>query len=68
MCYIPDNYSAWSAHDAQQEREWGENRRNLPVCEVCDGTIDDDYAICLGEYWYHEDCFMDTYRKSVPFD
>ena len=69
MYYIPDNYSSWSTYDSQKEREWEETRSRLPVCEVCGGTIDDEYAICLDDdYWYHEDCFRDNYRKAVPFD
>ena len=51
-------------HEAEQE----EALKKLPLCEICEERIQDEYGICIDGTWYHEECFNNEYRKSISFD
>ena len=59
--YVPDNYDAWEAHDAEQQA-WL-NRR--PKCEKCGEPIQDDYLYDLDGIILCEECMNHDYRKNA---
>ena len=59
--YIPDNYDQWEAHEAKQDK-WLEQ---LPECEHCGKTIQDDFYYEINDAVLCEDCLNDNYRKRT---
>ena len=59
--YIPDNYDAFSAYDAEQQRQLA----RYPVCEFCDKTIQDDYFYIINDESICEECLCREFRRSV---
>lgn len=55
----PDNYDAWSQHDAEQER----GASKLPKCYGCDEPIYDDVLYDIDGDLYCERCMKDRFRK-----
>lgn len=48
-------------HDAEAEAwAW----ENCPICDECGEPIQDDYAYCIGDAWYHEEC-IEQYRRRM---
>lgn len=58
---MPDNYSMWKRHEAEQEA-W---LSRLPVCEYCDNPIQDDYYFEIGGGIICQDCLDAFFRKNV---
>ena len=59
--YIPDNYDAFEAHDAEQQEKYDK----LPECSHCLEKITDDYAYIIDEECVCEDCLKTHYRKPI---
>lgn len=59
--YIPDNYDVFAAHDREKERRLS----NLPKCEYCGNTIQDEYFYIINDENICEDCMKSEFRKSV---
>lgn len=58
---IPDNYDQWEAH----ERELEEQLEELPECENCGKTIQDDFYYEINDSIICEDCLNDNHRKRT---
>lgn len=58
---IPDNYDLWEAHEREQEKLLEE----LPECENCGKTIQDDFYYEINDSIICEDCLNDNYRKRT---
>lgn len=56
---MPDNYSQWEAHEAEQEA-WLSKR---PVCRHCGEHIQDDFYYYIDGDILCEDCMNDKYRR-----
>lgn len=61
MNEIPDNYDLWEAHDREQAKRLAE----LPVCDVCDDPIDDDFYYEINGENICEHCMDQFFRKEV---
>lgn len=59
--YVPDNYDAFSAWDADQHRQLAQ----FPTCEWCDKTIQDDYFYIINDESICEECLRQNFRRSV---
>ena len=58
MCSIPDNYSQWARHDAEQEAELA----RLPFCDECGERIQEDTCFEINDEIICEGC-MEHFRK-----
>ena len=58
---IPDSYDLWEAHDRKQAKRIAE----LPVCDVCDDPIDDDFYYEINGENICEHCMDQFFRKEV---
>ena len=58
---IPDNYDLWEQH----EREIENMRDQLPVCDVCDVPIDDDFYYEINGENICADCMETYFKKEV---
>ena len=58
---VPDNYDAWLAHDAEQDR-WLQER---PVCCWCDEHIQDDHYYLINDEACCPECLESYFRKEV---
>lgn len=56
---IPDNYSQWARHDAQQEAEL----QTLPVCCECGEHIQTDELFEINDELICPQCMIDNHRK-----
>ena len=54
-----DNYAMWRHLDMEHERKLA--RR--PVCSLCGERIQDEELIDYEGQLYHEQCFLDEFRK-----
>ncbi len=54
--YCPDNYDAFVAHEARQEREHQEWLKKLPECEKCGKPIQDDECYEIGDMLFCIGC------------
>lgn len=61
MNEIPDNYDLWESHDREQAKRLAE----LPVCDVCDDPIDDDFYYEINGENICEHCMDQFFRKEV---
>lgn len=59
--YVPDNYDAWAKFDAEQTEEM----ERLPVCDLYNKTIDDEFYFEIEGEIFCEDCLNEVFRKSV---
>ena len=59
--YCPDNYDAFSQHDAEREREEKQWRSKLPECSECGEKIKSEEFYNLGGDYYCEEC-MDSHK------
>ena len=59
--YVPDNYDAYSYHEAQQEAMLAK----CPVCDSCGESIQDDYLYDVNGDVFCESCMNDLFRKST---
>jgi formylmethanofuran dehydrogenase subunit E len=59
--YVPDNYDAFEAHQAEQDA-WLEKR---PVCVECGEPIQDDFLYDINGDIYCEECMKDVFRQST---
>lgn len=57
---MPDNYSMWEAHEAEQEA-WLAER---PECADCGEPIQDESAYYINSVWICADC-MSAYLVDV---
>jgi formylmethanofuran dehydrogenase subunit E len=55
-----DNYSMWERHDYEQEKALEE----LPVCDYCGETIQDDYYYDILGDIVCERCLKREHRRS----
>lgn len=62
--YIPDNYDAWKAHNAEEER-WLASR---PICEICGEYITDDYGYRINGELICAECLDDGYKERIQDD
>lgn len=58
---IPDNYSQWEAHEAEQERRLAE----LPKCDICDNPIQSDHLYLINDEFVCPECLDRDFRKEV---
>lgn len=58
---IPDNYDQWEAH----EREQAQRLAKLPVCDICDDPIQDDFYYEISGENICEHCLDQFFRKEV---
>lgn len=58
--YVPDNYDAFEAYQAEQDA-WLERR---PVCTECGEPIQDDFLYDINGDIYCEECMKDVFRRS----
>lgn len=58
---IPDNYSMFEKHDAEQHKMLQE----LPVCEYCRNEIQDDFYFEINDEAICEECLKEHFRKAV---
>ena len=58
--YIPDNYDAWSRHDAEQESEL----QKRPQCCECGEHIQAETCFQINDEIICEEC-MEHYRKDT---
>jgi formylmethanofuran dehydrogenase subunit E len=58
---IPDNYDQWEAHELDQERRLAE----LPVCDICDDPIQDDFYYEINGENICEHCMDQFFRKEI---
>ena len=56
---MEDNNSRWEHHDAEQER-WLDK---LPVCCLCNQSIQNERLFDIEGNLYHEECAEDEFRK-----
>ena len=59
--YVPDNYDAFAAWDAERESALA----RYPVCEWCSKTIQDDYFYIINDETICEECLNQHFRRSV---
>lgn len=57
----PDNYSAYQAHEAEQERQLA----RLPVCDNCGDPIQGDCYYLIDDNIYCPECLDKLFRKWV---
>lgn len=55
---MPDNYSVWSAHDAEMEAML----QRLPVCSCCKEHIQDDTCYKVDDKVYCEGCMRKKFE------
>ena len=60
--YVPDNYDAWTWHEAQMERETAKRQR----CGECDNPIYDDFCFYINGEYICRDCIEDYYMVETP--
>ena len=58
---MPDNYSLWEAHEAEQEKLL----ERLPVCRYCGEPIQDDHYFYIEGVIYCEDCMNEKYSRHI---
>ena len=58
---MPDNYSLWEAHEAEQEKLL----ERLPKCRYCGEPIQDDHYFYIDGVIYCEDCLNEKYRRHI---
>ena len=63
MFDVPDNYSQWERHDAEQNR-WFES---LPKCSICGEPIQQDMAFHHDGIWICDSCISEN-QKEVSYD
>ena len=51
------DYNRWS-------REQEEQLKKLPKCHVCGEPIQDDYAVCIDDNWYCDNCISDMRKYT----
>lgn len=59
--YVPDNYDAFEAREAEQEA-WLARR---PRCCSCKNPIQDDYLFDIDDSLYCEKCMIETFRQDA---
>ena len=58
---IPDNYSQWERHEAEQEARLAKR----PVCSYCDEPIQDDDLWDINGELYHTECAEREFKKQT---
>lgn len=61
MSYCPDNYDAYRAHEAEQERRLSE----LPVCCYCENPIQDEHYYEINGEMFCPDCLENYFKKRT---
>lgn len=54
--YVPDNYDAFEAHQAEQDRAYKKWLAQLPRCSNCNKKIKDEDCYEIGGELYCEHC------------
>lgn len=57
---IPDNYDLWESHDREQRR----SLEQLPVCDICDERIQEDYYYHINDEYICPDC-LEHFKKRI---
>lgn len=58
---MPDNYDLFAMHDAEQERMLDK----LPVCDICEEHIQDEYCYEINGDIICESCMVEYFRKDT---
>ena len=61
---IPDNYTLWEIHNAEQERRL----ERCPICANCGEHIQDGYYYFIDDGKVCRDCLESDYRREVDED
>ena len=56
MPYVPDNYDAFSRHEADAEDAYQRWLSTLPICSSCNKPIKDDHCFEIGGELFCEHC------------
>lgn len=59
--YVPDNYDAFDAWDAEQSKR----AAMYPVCEYCSRAIQDDYFFVINDESICEECLNQHFRRNT---
>ena len=58
---IPDNYSQWERHEAEQEARLAKR----PVCSFCDEPIQEGELFDINGELYHTECAELEFKKQT---
>ena len=61
MGYVPDNYDAWEAHQAEQDKLL----KKLPKCSECHQPIQEDLCYNFDGDLICEDCLEKNHKVST---
>lgn len=51
----------------RSEAEMDEELNRLPLCDMCEERIQQEYAVCIDGRWFC-DCCVDDMRKRIEVD
>ena len=58
---IPDNYSQWERHEAEQEALL----EKFPVCEICGEPIQDEHLYLINDEFVCQECLEREFQKQT---
>lgn len=59
--YLSDDPALdFARYDAEQARRLAK----LPTCQCCGEAIQQEYAVCIDDFWFCDEC-LEHYRREV---
>ena len=49
----------------QKQAEW---LKQLPECERCGHPIQQEWAVCIDDFWYCDDCIEYSKKVVIPYE